>query len=335
MKEALFYISKNDSTVQCMLCPHNCIIRNNNIGSCRVRKNIDGKLFSLVYNKPSSLNFDPIEKKPFYHFYPGNIILSIGSIGCNLKCEFCQNYGISQTNFEQYPFMQRHSIKNIISIAKQNKNNIGLSFTYNEPTVWFEYMLDLAKQAKKTNMKNTVVTNGFINAGPLNELINYIDGFSVDLKAFTEDFYKKITSSKLEPVKSNLKLIKKSGRLLEITNLIIPSLNDDETTFEEMVKWIANETGKDTILHLSRYFPTYKMAIRETPLSTLERLYSIAKKHLDYVYLGNVHTSTGKNTYCPSCEKLVISRSVYSTSVVALDKRGCCTNCGEKILSYF
>ena len=334
MEKALFFEKLGDNKVKCNLCPHNCIINEGKRGLCRVRKNIKGELYSEVYGKISALHFDPIEKKPLYHYYPGKIILSLGSIGCNLYCKFCQNWEISQTSIDDYPYLKDYSVDEIIDIALKKTDNIGIAYTYNEPIVWYEYMLDIAKQAKKKNLKNVMVTNGFINKGPLENIIPFIDAFSVDLKGYTEEFYKNLTSSKLEPVKKSLKLIKDRGKHLEITNLVIPTLNDDEKIFEDMVCWIADEIGKDTVLHLSRYFPTYKLNIEPTPLTKLVELFEIAKKRLNYVYLGNVTFSEGSDTFCSNCGKLLIKRQGYSTKVVGIDNKGNCKYCGNKILNY-
>ena len=246
--EAKYYQSLKDGVVQCTLCPHNCIIREGKSGICRVRINKEGKLITEVYGYVSAIHSDPIEKKPLYHYYPGSTILSIGSYGCNLRCVFCQNCNISQT--EAAPELARnyYTPEQIIQQALIQPDNIGIAFTYNEPIVWFEYMYDIARLAKQAGLKTVMVTNGYINKEPLNSLLEVIDAFSVDLKAFTEDFYTKVTSSKLEPVKETLKQIRRANKHLEIVNLVIPELNDDESSFTAMTKWIAAELGKDTVL---------------------------------------------------------------------------------------
>ncbi|MEA3496880.1 MAG: AmmeMemoRadiSam system radical SAM enzyme [Bacteroidota bacterium] len=332
MQKAKFYTKLENKKVQCLLCPHNCIIANGEIGICNVRKNIKGELYSENYRKTCSLSFDPIEKKPLYHFYPGNIIFSVGSIGCNLKCKFCQNWEISQTKVSDFNYLQNYSPTEIIEKSKQNKNNIGIAFTYNEPTVWYEFMLEIAKESKKIDLKNVVVTNGFINEKPLEELLNFTDAFNIDLKAFNNNFYKQQTEAKLEPVLKNIKAISKKGKHIELTNLIIPTLNDDEKEFREMLKWIANETGQDTVLHLSRYFPNHKMNIPPTPENKLLQLYEIAKEYLNFVYLGNISTSKGQNTYCPNCGELLIKRTGYSTFIKNLNKNGKCKYCKEEVV---
>jgi len=334
--ESQYYIKLPDNKAQCTLCPHMCIISNSNSGICKVRTNQNGVLISDNYGVISSIGFDPIEKKPLYHFYPGKEILSIGSFGCNLQCQFCQNWQISQVLVDT--FSREHSnysSDQILKLALSRKNNIGVAYTYNEPTVFFEFIIETARLIKSKGLKNVMVTNGYINPEPLNELHSYIDAYSVDLKAFNIDFFKKITKSTLEPVKETLKSIVKADKHLEITNLVIPTLNDDPIEFEHMCIWIANELGNKTVLHISRYFPTYKTTINSTPLEKMLELYEIAKKHLSYVYLGNISLSEGNNTFCNSCRTLLIKRIGYSTQIISLDEKGNCKNCNQKILNYF
>ncbi len=288
MKQALFYEKDPNGSVRCLLCPHSCKIKEGERGICGVRKNINGQLFAETYGRVTALHSDPIEKKPLYHYHPGDYVFSIGSLGCNLHCSFCQNSEISQSNFDDFPFYKSYTPDDIIDLAKQNSDIIGIAYTYNEPTVYYEFMYDTAKKAKANKLLNIVVTNGFINKAPLEQLMEYTDAFSVDLKAFTESFYKKYTGSSLAPVKETIKTIKANGKHIELINLVIPTLNDDKKTFEEMVKWINDETGNDTVLHLSRYFPRHKLTISPTPVDTLKELKEIADQYLQNVYLGNV-----------------------------------------------
>ncbi|MGE0088973.1 MAG: AmmeMemoRadiSam system radical SAM enzyme [Bacteroidales bacterium] len=331
--KALFYTKINDDKIICNLCPHNCTILEGRYGICKVRKNVNGTLISENYGLISSLGFDPIEKKPLYHFYPGKEILSIGSVGCNLQCQFCQNYSISQTSIADYrKNCTIYSPEQIRDIALSHYANIGVAYTYNEPTIFFEFMLDTAKLIKSAGLKNVMVTNGFINPEPLKMLNNYIDAYNVDLKAFNNDFFRKYTKSELEPVKETLKSIIKAGKHLEITNLVIPTLNDSEAEFENMCRWIAETLGKEVVLHISRYFPTYKMTIEQTSIDRMILLHTIAKKYLNFVYIGNVLLDEGNNTYCSSCKELLISRKGYFTKMVAIDKSGNCSKCGNKVL---
>ena len=329
--EAKWYSLLPEGKVQCTLCPHFCILKDGKAGICKARINKGGKLVSEVYSHVSAIHFDPIEKKPLNHFYPGSTILSLGTYGCNLKCIFCQNCSISQTDADPALLRNANSPEQIIQLALQQSDNIGIAFTYNEPVVWFEYMYDIARLAKKAGLKTVMVTNGFINPEPLQSLLEYIDAFSVDLKAFSNDFYTKYTSSELEPVKSALKQISLAGKHLEIVNLVIPGLNDDETSFKEMIRWIANELGRDTVLHISRYFPSYKLTVEATPLSTLTRLKHIAESELTYVYTGNIDAESNQ-TLCKYCNNILITRQLYITNIVGLDTNGKCIVCNKEFL---
>lgn len=334
--EALYYHKMPEEKVICNLCPHQCTIANKNRGICLVRKNIDGILIAENYGKISSIGFDPVEKKPLYHFYPGKEILSIGSLGCNLKCQFCQNYSISQTSVDDFgrDFVS-YSSEKIMQLALSRNTNIGVAYTYNEPTVFFEFMIETAKLINTAGLKNVMVTNGYINPNPLDELNKYIDAYNIDLKAFNNDFYKKHTKSTIEPVKESLKIIVKAGKHLEITNLVIPTLNDSETEFEEMCKWIASELGREVVLHISRYYPTYKTSIEQTSVNQMIKLHRIAKKYLDFVYLGNVLLAEGNNTFCSSCNELLINRTGYFIKINALDIEGKCNKCKKSIIKHF
>lgn len=333
MKEAMYYEQLRDGDVRCLLCPHNCIISNIKSGMCLSRGNIEGKLYSANYGIVSSLNLDPIEKKPLYHFYPGKKILSIGTFGCNLRCRFCQNWEISQTGVAENMDTVSYSPEKIADMAdKMSKyDNIGLAYTYNEPFIWYEFVLDTAKIIREKGLKNVMVSNGYINSDPLDEILNYIDAFNIDLKAFSERFYREVTGSSIEEVKRTLVKIKKSGKHLEITNLVITGENDSEKEFEDMINWIVKELGRDTILHISRYFPRYKMTAEETSVNTIRKFYEIASKKLDYVYVGNILIEGMENTKCSKCKKTVIERQGYSIKNYGI-KEGCCDNCGNKIV---
>jgi len=329
--KALFFIEEEKGLVRCGLCPHECVLKPGQTGICRVRKNVDGLLISENYGKVCSLHLDPIEKKPLYHYYPGRNILSVGTVGCNLHCRFCQNWEISQTSVKEYPYLKEYSAAMVVELADAEEGNLGIAYTYNEPTVWYEFMKDIATLAAGDGLKNVMVTNGFISREPLEQLLPFMHAFSVDLKAFTESFYKHLTSSRLKPVLETLKSIRKSGRHLEITNLLIPDENDDEKDFRAMMKWIKEELGEDTVLHISRFFPTYKLIHNATPEKLLLRHYEIAREYLHYVYLGNVSSDQGRDTSCPKCGHTLIKRSGYRTSITGLDEGSSCSKCGEKI----
>lgn len=334
MQPALYYEKLDDLKVRCLLCPHNCVLSEGKLGICHVRRNRGGELFSENYGKICSVRFDPVEKKPLYHFFPGQSILSVGSVGCNFSCKFCQNWEISQTGVDEYPYLKSMTPEAIIAMASERTDNCGVAFTYNEPIVWYEYMLDIAKLAKKKGLHCVMITNGFINPKPLEELFDYIDAFNVDLKAFTDDFYKHITGGRLQPVLDTLKAIRSRGKHLELTNLVVTDWNEDEATFRKMMEWIVQELGKDTPLHISRYFPVYKMDKRATSTESLIRLWKIAGEYLNYVYVGNFHTEHGQDTFCPVCGNKVIERSGYSIYRRGIDKSGYCTKCRTKILEY-
>ncbi len=324
---------KYDNYIECRLCPHLCKIPVGKTGICGVRKNSGERIDLLTYGVISGYSLDPVEKKPLYHFFPGHNILSIGSYGCNMRCDFCQNWHISQKTMDK--FLVNASIGKIVEDALSSCGNIGLAFTYNEPVVWFEFMSDVAVAIKEKGMVTAMVSNGFVNSYPLSEIITFIDAFNIDLKAFNPGFYKRLTGAEIEPVKETLKTIAVSGKHLEITTLIIPGRNDDQAEMEEESKWIAGELGDEVPLHLSRYYPTYKREDPPTPQATLQILFETARKHLKNVYLGNTSSSTGQQTYCTKCGSLITSRSGYSTRLVNLDDEGKCSKCGTLAYRYF
>jgi len=331
--EALFYERKENS-IHCLLCPHNCIIHAGGTGICQVRRNENGKLQAETWGKLSALNFDPIEKKPLYHYHPGKIILSLGSVGCNMKCKCCQNWQISQTSAAGFNFSRTMNPMEIVKLAASRKENIGVAYTYNEPTIWFEYMNDIARLIRFESRKNVMVSNGYINEAPLIELMRYMDAFNIDLKGFSEDLYRKFAGAGLAPVLHTLQLIRKAGKHLEITCLIIPGLNDDPGNFREIIRWIEEELGADTVLHLSRYHPTYKLDIESTSPLLLEELYKIAHEKLNYVYVGNIQIKDFQDTRCSKCGETVIRRIGYQVELKSLTGKGMCAHCGHAIINY-
>jgi pyruvate formate lyase activating enzyme len=334
MQEARWYEKLEDRKVQCLLCPHLCMLNEGKTGICRVRKNAGGILFSENYGQLSALHLDPIEKKPLYHFFPGKQVFSIGSVGCNLHCNFCQNCDISQVSANEAGFLRFLPAEQVVSKALSARGSIGIAYTYNEPGIWIEYMEHTAILAKERGLKNIMVTNGFINAGPLREMTGYIDAFSVDLKAFNESFYRQQTSSSLEPVKKALEVIRASGRHLEVVNLVIPGLNDKPEDFSKMVSWIAGTLGKETILHLSAYYPRYRSMVPPTPVDTITSLCEIASASLEYVYAGNI-ASTYATTHCPACKKPLIRRLGYSIDIQGVSPDGSCKFCGKSVFENF
>jgi len=283
VKEALYYEKLDKQKVHCRLCPHNCVIQDGSRGACGVRIDQGGTLFTEIYGKATSIALDPIEKKPLYHYHPGEYILSIGTKGCNLHCDFCQNWQISQDI--NVP-TQDITSEEIIKKAKAERS-FGIAYTYNEPFIWYEFVLDTAKRAKKAGLENVLVTNGFVNMEPLKEMLPFIGAMNIDLKSFNGDFYKKICKGRLEPVLETIKTASKACHV-ELTTLLIPGENDSEDELKKMVDWVYENTGPETPLHFSRYFPCYKMRIPPTPIESLERAERIAKEKLKYVYLGNV-----------------------------------------------
>lgn len=284
MKEASYWRKINENQILCTLCPHSCRVSLGEKGKCQVRENKGGKLYSLNYGYSTSLALDPIEKKPLYHFYPGNYILSLGSFGCNFKCLFCQNWQLAQCQPELYEI---DSDELVAKALQERDKSIGLAYTYSEPTVWFEFVLETARKIKNVGLKNVMVSNGFIQEAPLVELLPYIDAFNIDLKGFDHNFYQETIAGDYLPVLATLKKIKASNKHLEITTLLIPGKNDDSEGIEKMVSWIATNLGKDVPLHFTRYFPSYKLDLPPTSSSSLLRAKEIAKEKLTYVYIGN------------------------------------------------
>ena len=305
LKEALYYEKLNKNMVRCNLCPHNCLIKPDKSGLCLIRKNIDGILYQSSYNEISSISIDPIEKKPLYHFYPGSTILSVGTNGCNLSCDFCQNWQIST----QITNRETISVDKLLNMV-QKENSIGIAYTYNEPLIWYEFVKDCAKKFKEKRLKNVLVTNGNINEKPLKDLVKYIDAANVDLKGFTNDFYKWVKGD-LKTTLETIKILLKEKVHVELTNLVIPTKNDNIEIFKEMCSWIAN-LDKNIPLHLSRYFPSYNLNIPQTSSKTLSNFYSLAKNYLNYVYVGNIHIEGTVNTYCPECNSLLVRRDVLN-----------------------
>lgn len=324
---------KINEKLECQVCPHYCKLSAGQTGICGVRKNTGEKVELITYNVLSGYSVDPVEKKPLYHFFPGHNILSLGSYGCNMRCDFCQNYQISQNVPKS--IIPDVSVKRIIKDALSTENNIGIAFTYNEPVVWFEFMRDIATGAKKEGLSCVMVSNGYVSSGVLGEILNFTDAFNIDLKAFNESFYKTLTGAKLEPVKESLKQIADSGKHLEVTTLIIPGQNDDEREMALQTEWMAAELGQDIPFHLSRYFPTYKRNDPATSEDSLKKLSDIASKNLNFVYVGNSNSGTGQNTACPVCGTVVTIRTGYKTKLHNLDEEGKCNNCGKAIYKDF
>ncbi len=320
---------KNDESITCLLCKHYCTLKERKTGICGINENEGGTLRNLTYAHPSALHLDPIEKKPLYHFLPTSKSLSLGTIGCNFRCPFCQNWPISQTtnvNTEVY-----YPPETIVSLAKQNGAK-SISYTYNEPTIWYPYARDIAVLAKEAGLKNVFVTSGFESDEVLADMDGLIDAANVDLKSFSSEYYKKVLKTSLEGVLENLKKFAQSSIWVEVTTLVIPGVNDGKEELEKMAEFIATKMGREVPWHLSAFHPDYKM--RTTPPTSLQKLMEAkeigAKAGLKYVYLGNVRHDS--STYCPKCDSLLVKREIYDTKVVGLDvKNGECMLCKEKI----
>ena len=323
MKEALYWEAKDDSKTLCKLCPHSCLISEGKTGRCRIRQNEKGVLYAKEYGQAVSYAVDPIEKKPLYHFYPSSTILSLGANGCNFSCDFCQNWQISQAAQSTMYISPDH----LIDLTREYDCS-SIAFTYTEPLIWFEYVLDCAKLAKKEGIKIVLVTNGYICDEPARELLPYVDALNIDLKSMNPDFYRILCGAQLEPVKEFIKLAAECTHV-ELTNLIIPTQNDSDENFETISKWVAG-INKNIPVHFSAYFPRYKMTVTPTPVKSLLKAYETARKYLNYVYLGNVRTDTGSDTTCPYCRNLLISRSGYNIEILGI-KDGKCTNCNHLI----
>ncbi|MCL5030296.1 MAG: AmmeMemoRadiSam system radical SAM enzyme [Bacteroidetes bacterium] len=310
-------ISKNktykhdEEIIKCLLCAQGCLIKNGERGKCRARMNINGELRSLVYGHPVAVHVDPIEKKPLYHFMPGAEAYSLATAGCPLSCKFCQNWEISQAKPEDFStkFIPPESV---VESTLTKKIPI-IAFTYNEPTVFTEYLIDIAKVANKKNIKSVLISCGFMNQEPLAEMCDVLSAIKIDLKGFSEDFYRNVSGAELKPVLRSIKQIARTKTHLEIVNLVVPTLNDSDKMLNSLAEWIIGEIGPDVPLHFTRFHPDYKLLnLSPTPIATLERARHIAmNKGIHYVYIGNVPGHAGNNTYCPFCKKEIIRRTNF------------------------
>jgi pyruvate formate lyase activating enzyme len=327
LHEARWWELEADGRVHCFLCPRHCRLHSGQAGFCFIRINQGGKLYSLGYGAPAALQVDPIEKKPLNHFLPGTRVFSMGTAGCNMGCFFCQNWDISKSHQDQVN--AQHVAPEEVPLLAQRYGCDSLAFTYNEPTIWGEYVIDICKAAKRAGLKTVMVTNGYITREAFHDIYDHIDAANVDLKAFTEQFYGKITLTHLEPVLETLQWLKSETSVwFEITNLMIPTLNDDPAETRKLAEWIYNNLGPDVPLHFTAFHPDFKLVDKpRTPPETLHRAREIAQQvGLHYVYEGNIF-SHGANTVCPQCGTLLIERSWHDVLANYL-KGGNCPNCG-------
>ncbi len=330
IKEGVLFDRLPNNKVKCNVCSHRCTIAEGKVGICGTRKNIDGKIHTLIYNTVSSEAVDPIEKKPLYHFLPGTLSYSLGSIGCNFRCEHCQNWNISQVTLEEAwtkEITPEEAVRRALATGCKS-----ISWTYNEPAIWHEYTYDSAALAKKAGLKTIYVTNGYITPEALERISPYLDAYRVDIKSFSEDFYKKVCGARLAPVLESTKLAKKLGMHVEVITLIIPTRNDSREEITQIVRWVRDNLGVDTPMHFTRFHPMYKMDdLTSTPTETLEMAHDIAKKEgMRFVYTGNVPGHKYENTYCPKCNALLIDRAGFRASTIKIEG-GKCPSCGEGI----
>jgi len=330
IREAMHYKKLEQERVECGICPRECKVAPKERGYCGVRENFDGEYRTLVYGRACSANVDPIEKKPLSHFLPGTKALSIATAGCNVECKFCQNWEISQFRPEQIRSMNLPPEKLVREALGRGIESIA--FTYSEPVIFYEYMLDTAKLAKRRGVASVMISNGYIKEKPMAELCESLSAVKIDLKAFTEKFYSEICSGKLQPVLDTLKLLKKKEMWFEIVVLIIPTLNDTDDEIARMCEWIHGELGPDVPIHFSRFHPTYKIKnLAPTPISTLTRARETAMgAGLNYAYIGNVPGHEGESTYCPKCKRPIVARIGYAVTNMAV-KDGKCKHCGRSI----
>lgn len=333
MKEVYLYKKLSNKKVKCQTCAHYCIINEGKRGICGVKENQNGKLYSLVYGKLCAVNIDPIEKKPFFHFLPGTESLSIAAVGCNFRCYSCQNWSISQgpklfKNIEG----ENISSKEIVDLALKN-NLPSISYTYTEPTIFLEFALDTMKLAKKQGLKNTWVSNGFLSKESFKLISPYLDAINIDLKSFSDEFYRRYCGGRLQAVLDTLKRIKSKSIWLEITTLVIPSLNDKDEEFKKIAQFIKNELGPEVPWHISRFSGTISWKLQNLPdtsLSTLEKAHKIGlETGLKYVYTGNIPGLESEDTFCPKCKTKIINRTGYA--IERYDDNGKCFNCGENL----
>ncbi|MEM2933549.1 MAG: AmmeMemoRadiSam system radical SAM enzyme [Methanocellales archaeon] len=331
MKEAYLYEKLEENKVKCNICARECIIAQDKKGFCLTRENKEGKLYSIIYSWVSSENVDPIEKKPLYHFYPGSLVYSLGTLSCNFRCNHCQNWRISHAKPDPSLAVEIPPEEAVeYAIASDCK---GIAWTYNEPAIWFEYTYDTAKLAKQAGLYTVYVTNGYITLKALKYIAPYLDAFRVDIKAFSDRFYEEICSAKLQPVLNSAKKARELGMHVEVINLIIPEKNDSEVEIRALAKWVYENLGQDTPIHFTRFTPMHKMSQHyPTPVKTLEKAVEIAKQEgLKYPYIGNVRGHRYENTYHYECGALLIERRGFHSIYHEITPEKSCRQCGGKI----
>jgi len=328
VQKARFYC-KEDHKIRCLLCPRRCLIDDGQTGVCGVRESIEGELYSVNYGCLAAAHWDPVEKKPLYHFHPGRSILSLGTYGCNLLCSFCQNWTLARGRpGHADDVISPADVLAMLSREGSREKTLGVAYTYNEPTIWYEFIYDTARLLHGHGYRNVLVTNGYIEQEPLQKLLPFIDAMNIDVKAFSDSFYKQYCHGLRKPVIETVETAVKACHV-EITCLLIPSLNDSPAEQEALAGWLGG-LSSDLVLHYSRYFPQYKLDLPPTPRDAMEQTREIARKHLNYVYLGNIDLAGSSDTVCPYCGNLLITRSGYRVNLVGLDHFNC-NNCHNRI----
>ncbi|MBM4091748.1 MAG: AmmeMemoRadiSam system radical SAM enzyme [Planctomycetes bacterium] len=315
---------------QCNLCPKGCIIEPGQSGECRVRINVDGKLLAVTYGRPCAVNVDPVEKKPLFHFLPGTRILSIATVGCNLHCKNCQNWEISQANPEDTPAAELPP-EQMAELAARH-DCLSVAYTYTEPLVYYEYTLDSCRHVKQAGLRNALVTAGYINEKPLRKLCEFVDAANIDLKALSDRFYRDICQATLQPVLNTLVVAKSLGVEVEVTNLVIPQLNDSDQMLTDLCRWLVRNLGRETPLHFSRFFPQFQMRhLPPTPATTLDRARQIAESEgLHHVYIGNLTRPGSEDTFCPGCRSPLVRRTGYYVQENRI-RAGRCPDCQTEV----
>ncbi|MHC4942589.1 MAG: AmmeMemoRadiSam system radical SAM enzyme [Planctomycetota bacterium] len=328
--EARYYEKMEDLKVRCVLCPRECIVADRERGYCGVRENRGGDYITLVHSRPCSAHVDPIEKKPLFHFHPGHKSFSIATVGCNIECKFCQNWEISQFTLEQRPSFHLPPEKVVERAFETGCRSIA--YTYTEPVIFYEYMYDTALAGKARGVKSVMISNGYIQEKALRELIPVMDAVKIDLKAFTESFYKDMCSGELKPVLETLKILKETGIWFEIVVLIVPTKNDSEQELKDMCSWVKDNLSNSVPIHFNRFHPVYKVKdIPRTPESTLKRAYEIARETgLKFPYVGNLAGNDWAHTYCPHCNEVLIKRIGFYLAKLEVNK-GNCNSCGKAV----
>jgi len=330
VREARYYQKQPHKKIECQLCPRGCVIDDRERGYCGVRENRGGTYYTLVHSRVCSAHIDPIEKKPFFHVYPGTMAFSIATAGCNVNCKFCQNWEISQVRPEQVRSVYLPP-RRLAALAKENRCT-SIAYTYSEPVIFYEYMVDSAEAGHAAGIKSVVVTGGYIHKDPLKELCRKVDAIKVDLKAFSEKYYREIVNGELQPVLDGLVTMREQGMWTEIVYLVVPTLNDSDTELRGLARWVKSELGQDVPLHFSRFYPQYLLKnLPPTPIKTLERAKAIADAEgLHYVYIGNVPGHPAESTYCPKCHRVLVKRVGYLVEGIHI-RNGKCQYCGQEI----